>query len=240
MQANRAISVIIPCWHDHAALAALLARLNGLAQRARQQLQLLVVDAANSPDCQRICNQLGAQWLASAPCRGQQLRQGAAQAQHSILWFLHADAQLLGNPLLDVQAVMSNGAVGGFFAFRFAGPSCWQSRLLEQLIGWRNRFGTPYGDQGLFVEHSAYLACGQHSPWPLFEEVDLVSNLRGVGDFQRIEHGLLVDPRRWQRDGWWRRSLSNRLLALAHACGVSAFTLARLYQRGHRPHSLKP
>jgi len=76
MQANRAISVIIPCWHDHAALAALLARLNGLAQRARQQLQLLVVDAANSPDCQRICNQLGAQWLASAPCRGQQLRQG--------------------------------------------------------------------------------------------------------------------------------------------------------------------
>lgn len=173
--------------------------------------------------------------LASAPCRGQQLRQGAAQAQHSILWFLHADAQLLGNPLLGVQAVMSNGAVGGFFAFRFAGPSCWQSRVLEQLIGWRNRFGIPYGDQGLFVERSAYLACGQHSPWPLFEEVDLVNNLRGLGDFQCIEHGLLVDPRRWQRDGWWCRSLSNRLLALAHACGVSAFTLARLYPRGHSP-----
>src|SRR3990167_4813019 len=122
-----------------------------------------------------------------------------------------------------------------FCGFCMQMPSCWATRVLEQLIGWRNRFGTPYGDQGLFVERSAYLACGQHSPWPLFEEVDLVNNLRGLGDFQRIEHGLLVDPRRWQRDGWWCRSLSNRLLALAHACGVSAFTLARLYQRGHAP-----
>ena len=43
MQTNRAISVIIPCWHDNATLAALLTRLNGLAQRARQPLQLLVL-----------------------------------------------------------------------------------------------------------------------------------------------------------------------------------------------------
>ena len=68
----------------------------------------------------------------------------------------------------------------------------------------------------------------------------LVKNLRSLGAFKRIDHGLLVDPRRWQRDGWWKRSLLNRLLALAHACGVSAFALARLYQRNCSSQSLNP
>lgn len=240
MPASRPISVIIPCWQDDLALEALLARLNDLAQRARQRMQLLVVDAANSANCQQICQQYGAQWLVATPCRGEQLRLGAAHAQHLTLWFLHADAQLRGNPLVELQAVMASGAVGGFFTFRFSGPPCWQSRVLEWLISWRNQFGIPYGDQGLFVERSAYQACGQHSPWPLFEEVALVKNLRSLGAFRRIDHGLLVDPRRWQRDGWWKRSLLNRLLALAHACGVSAFALARLYQRNCSSQSLNP
>lgn len=50
--------------------------------------------------------------------------------------------------------------VGGDFAFHFTGARCWQSRLLEQLIGLRNRIGVPYGDQELFVEASVYRACG--------------------------------------------------------------------------------
>lgn len=234
MQADNSVSVIIPCWHDNAALEVLLGNLNDLARDTQQSLQLLVVDAANSPQCKAICQQHGAQWLASSPCRGEQLRQGAAHAQHGILWFLHADAQLAGNPLPEMQRTIAAGAAGGFFTFRFAGAPCWQSRVVEQLTGWRNHFGIPYGDQGLFVERNAYQACGQHSPWPLFEEVDLVKNLRNFGAFQRLEYGLLVNPRRWQRDGWWRRSLLNRLLAVAHAIGVSPFTLARLYQRRQR------
>lgn len=223
------ISVIIPCWRDEALLGPLLSRLHQLATRSRQVLQIIVVDAARSPSCNRLCQQHGAQWLPATPCRGEQLRLGAEHARHSILWFLHADAQLLGNPLPDIQTAVASGAVGGAFAFRFAGPSCWQSRLLERLIDWRSRFGVPYGDQGVFVETSAYLACGQHRPWPLFEEVELIKQLRQLGRFVRIGQGVQVDPRRWQRDGWWRRSLHNRLLALAYAVGVPASRLARLY-----------
>lgn len=223
------ISAIIPCWQDEAPLGQLLARLHRLAESTQQVLQLIVIDAAGSQRCREICLQYGALWLPAYPCRGEQMRLGAEHAQHSILWFLHADAQLLGNPLPAVCAAIGEGAVGGYFAFRFAGAACWQSRLLEKLIAWRNRFGVPYGDQGLFIKASAYQLCGQHSPWPLFEEVELVRRLRKVGRFVRIEKGIQVDPRRWQRDGWWRRSMRNRLLALGYSAGLSPDRLAGLY-----------
>ena len=229
---NTPISLIIPCYRDEACLAQLLMQVQALP--GADCLQVIVVDAAASPGCQQLCLQHGAQWLTAEPCRGKQLRQGAAKAIHPILWFLHADAQLQGNPLSDIRAAIDSGAKGGYFAFRFSGPGCWQSRLLERLTNWRTSFGIPYGDQGLFVEAAAYSLAGQHSPWPLFEEVALVRNLRHAGSLVCLAQGLKVDPRRWQRDGWWRRSLRNRLLATGFMLGVPASTLARLYGRPSR------
>lgn len=226
---DTSISIIIPCWQDEAELGRLLARLNQLPRRSKQSLQLVVADAARSEECHRLCLQHGAQWLPAPPCRGEQLRLDAQHARHTILWFLHADAQLQDNPLPTIRKAVKDGAVGGYFTFCFAATDCWQSRLLQWLINWRTRYGIPYGDQGLFVVANAYRASGQHSPWPLFEEVALIRQLRRRGRLARIEHGLEVDPRRWERDGWWRRSARNRLLALAHTLGVPATHLARLY-----------
>jgi hypothetical protein len=45
-----------------------------------------------------------------------------------------------------------------------------------------------------------------------------------------------VSPRRWERDGWIRRSLMNRLLALGFALGVAPDRLARMYRHGDRSH----
>ena len=227
--ADAAISLIIPCYRDEACLADLLASLRQLPSATTDALQIIVVDGANNPACRELCQQFDALWLAAAPCRGEQLRLGAANASHCLLWFLHADAQLEGDPLPAVRAALNSGATGGYFAFRFAGPGCWQGRLIEHLTNWRTRSGIPYGDQGLFVRAAAYQQAGQHSPWPLFEEVALIRGLRRQGALVQLKHGLRVDPRRWQRDGWWWRSLRNRLFALAHRLGVPASTLARRY-----------
>lgn len=224
--AELGVSVIIPCWRDEAPLARLLAQ---LAQCA-PPLQVIVVDGAQSEACRTLCERYGAQWLAARPCRGEQLRQGAQLARHAVLWFLHADAQLQGDPLAMLRSALAAGAVGGYFAFRFAGAPPWQGRVLAWLVNLRTRFGTPYGDQGLFALRRAYFAAGEHAPWPLFEEVRLVRGLRKLGAFRRLGAGVLVDPRRWQRDGWWRRSLRNRLLVLGYALGVPVERLARLYQ----------
>lgn len=223
------ISVIIPCWRDELPLAQLLPRLVSLLQTPGMGGEIIVVDGASSESCRALCLRYNAAWLPTEPCRGKQLRLGASQARFPILWFLHADAHIDGNPLSSIQAALGSGVSGGYFRFRFAGKPGWQGSLLERLISLRNHVGVPYGDQGLFVTAQAYRRCGQHSPWPLFEEVELVKRLRSEGRFTRLEDGVHVDPRRWHRDGWWRRSLRNRWLAFQFACGVPAERLAERY-----------
>ncbi len=227
------LSVIIPCYGDEQPLARLLAQLTGQAGREDQVLQVIVVDAARREDCRALCQAFGAEWLPADPCRGLQLRAGAARAQHGRLWFLHADAQLCATPFAALHAALDQGAAGGYFAFRLSGRHGWQGRWLERLTSWRVRapLGVPYGDQGLFTTRAAYQAVGGHAPWPLFEEVPLVRGLRRLGRLACVDRGLQVDPRRWQRDGWWRRSLLHRLLALGFLCGVAPAQLARWQRR---------
>jgi hypothetical protein len=49
-----------------------------------------------------------------------------------------------------------------------------------------NRFGLCYGDAALFVRRRDYEAVGGFRTFPLFEDLDLVSRLRGRGRFVGI------------------------------------------------------
>jgi rSAM/selenodomain-associated transferase 2 len=220
-------SAIIPCYHDEVKLANLLNQLQSLPH---QPLEAVVVDGAADEACRKVCDQYGARWLPSEPCRGRQLLAGAALAQGDALWFLHADNRLPPDPVMAMDLALKLGAVGGYFRFRFDTPRAWPALLLEPAIAFRCRFGVPYGDQGLFMTRQAYSGAGGHSPWPLFEEVSLVRGLRRLGRFLPLREPLFVDPRRWHRDGWWHRTWVNRNLALAFACGVTPSQLATRYR----------
>lgn len=226
------VSIIIPCYNDEQKLAQLLAQIR---QWPNTPHEVTVVDGAASQSCQEVCHEYGANWLASGPCRGRQLLTGAAMAQGDVLWFLHADARLPKNPITLIELTLEKGAIGGYFKFRFDAPRAWPAVFLEPAIALRCRFGIPYGDQGLFMTRQAYVAAAGHAPWPLFEEVPLVKGLRRLGNFVALDEPILVDPRRWQRDGWWRRTCENRRLALAFAWGHSPDELAARY-RSHITH----
>ncbi len=143
--------------------------------------EIIVVDGADSERCHEICNQYSAHWLASEPCRGEQLRVGAALAKSEVLWFLHADARFSKNSLVAMTSALEQGAVGGYFRFRFDVPRAWPALILEPAIALRCRYGVPYGDQGIFVLRHVYKKAGGHGPWPLFEEVPLVRRVRRFG-----------------------------------------------------------
>jgi len=164
-------------------------------------------------------------------CRGTQLHSGATAANNPILWFLHADSWPAVNSATTIRDHTAAGAVGGYFRFRFLGPRGWFKRLLEWTINARSGVGIPYGDQGLFTTAAAYEHTGGFARQPLFEEVQLVKQLRKSGSFIGVAATIGVSPRRWERDGWLRRTVENRLLALGHALGISPYRLARVYQR---------
>ena len=60
----------------------------------------------------------------------------------------------------------------------------------------------------------------------------LLKGLQRQGRFDVLPLTILVSDRRWQRDGWLMRTLSNRLLALGFAIGVPPARLARWFPRG--------
>jgi rSAM/selenodomain-associated transferase 2 len=229
------VSIIVPVYRDTPALAALLARLHRLAP----DCQLLVVDAGADADCEVLCRSQGALWIPSQPCRGAQLNQGASVASGDVLWFLHADALPAPGALAALRGAVVAGAVGGAFRFSLPGARGLAARLIELGTALRIRLGgMVYGDQGLFATREAFFACGGFAEAGLFEEVPLVRALRRRGHFAVLRLPIGVSPRRWQRDGWWRRTWHNRKLALAFACGVPAEKLAGRYFHRSDPDDL--
>jgi rSAM/selenodomain-associated transferase 2 len=226
--AGVAVGIVVPTWRDDAALATLLPRLAALEP---PPLEVLVVDGAASEVTRALVEGAGARWLASPPGRGTQLNRGARAVRGEVLWFVHADAGVAADSLAAIAGALGAGADGGAFRFRFGGPSSATKRLLERAIAWRCRHGVAYGDQGLFARRAAFERAGGFAEQPLFEEVSLVRALRAGGRFALLDAPILVSPRRWEQDGYWRRTLSNRLLALGHAAGISPRRLAEWYRR---------
>lgn len=221
------VSVIIPVVADNEALARLL---NSLYKLENPPDEIVVVDGGASSSCRSLARRFSCVYVNARRGRGHQLHAGALRASSDILWFLHADASPPDNALALIRAQHTAGSAGGYFNFRFTGTGTWYKSALACLINLRARFGTPYGDQGLFAARSAYDAAGGFADVPLFEEVPLVRALRRQGSFACMPAGIGVSPRRWERDGWIRRTLANRLLALGYTLGIPPYRLARRYQ----------
>jgi rSAM/selenodomain-associated transferase 2 len=226
---NSAVGIVIPVHTDLEALRALLGRIGAWRDRPAE----IVVVATESPtELAELCTRHGCRLLHCRANRGEQLDRGARASAAPILWFLHVDAAPPEQALAEIRAAVAAGAAGGCLRFAFQGPRAWYKNAIERLVALRIRCGgIPYGDQGLFAQRPAYLAAGGFRHEPLFEEVGLVRGIRQIGPFQVLTAPSGVATRRWDRDGWWRRTWHNRWLALCHACGVSAQRLAKSYDR---------
>ncbi len=228
------VSVIIPTLEEDAALKGLLARIGQLDPPADE---LIVVDGMAAESCQLVCRNAGALWIPAHPGRGGQLALGAACAQSEVLWFLHPGCEPPLAAVGTIRRSLAEGAVGGYFRFRFAGPATPFKRLLERCIAWRCRWGMARGDQGLFATRAAYAATPGFAVQPLFEEAALVQALKRTRRFVALSLPVTVSPERWERDGYLRRVLIDRLLALGFSFGISPARLAR-WRGGRLPQAI--
>lgn len=230
------VVVIVPTWHDDEELLELLACLGSLDAPPEH---IVVVDGASSGPTAEVCRRGHAQWLPSAPGRGVQLSAGVLAAQRILgktqarpadaLWFLHTDCRPHRRAACAIREAIMRGEAGGYFRFRFGGSPGLLKTLLERCIALRCRMGMVYGDQAIFVTRTAYEASPGLDRQPLFEEVPLVRHLKRRGRFAALKMPIIVSPRRWERDGFLRRTLQNRSLALGYTLGIPASRLARWY-----------
>jgi rSAM/selenodomain-associated transferase 2 len=229
--AEPAITVIIPVLNDAAALASLLPTL-----AADPSVEVIVVDGAESPDpAMEALRQRHSEvrWMRSAPGRGRQMNRGAAVAHGRWLVFLHADTRLsAGWDNLLRRLDEHREIVGGSFRFALDSPAYW-ARVIEWGVRIRVRlFSLPYGDQALFVRRTVFKELGGYRELPLMEDVDFIRRLRRHGRLEHARVRAVTSARRWERDGWARRTLENWLLVTLFLAGQPAERLAHRYHRG--------
>lgn len=227
---------IVPTWHDDEELLELLRCLQGLDAPPER---VIVVDGASSERTADLCRRGNAQWLASPAGRGVQLSEGVLAAQQFLgelrqqpvdaFWFLHTDCRPHRQAACAIREAVMRGQAGGYFRFRFGGSPAALKTLLERCIALRCRMGMVYGDQAIFVTRAAYEDSPGLDRQPLFEEVPLVRHLKRSSRFTALELPITVSPRRWERDGFLRRTLQNRSLALGYTLGIPVSRLARWY-----------
>jgi rSAM/selenodomain-associated transferase 2 len=236
------VSVIIPVRGDAPALATLLAdcadHADGADSDSADYAELEVIVSCAWPVDPATVDVLrrhpSVRCIEAAPGRGSQLNAGAAVARGEWLWFVHADSRLPDAWLEAFRNLdrLPSAVVGGAFRFRLDSHA-WQARVLERGVALRVRwFNLPYGDQGIFVRRDIFAQLGGFRAIPLMEDVEFMGRLKAAGELRHLTLSLVTSARRWERDGWWRRSVKNLATLLLYRLGVSPDRLARRYY-GH-------
>jgi rSAM/selenodomain-associated transferase 2/rSAM/selenodomain-associated transferase 1 len=220
------VSVVVPVWRDHDSLGRLL----GNSDLTGCEL-IVSVPLGESATYRDARGRFANVHLVEGP-RGRaiQMNTGAAAATGRWLLFLHADSRLPAEwQAVFRQAELDPRVVGG--AFRFALDSRDpRARILE--LGVRLRvqlLKMPYGDQGIFVRRDVFDRIGGFARLPLMEDVELMRRLPRAGALHFPSMPVVTSARRWERDGWLWRSLSNLMLASSYMLGASPSRLAQRY-----------
>jgi rSAM/selenodomain-associated transferase 2 len=210
------ISVIIPVYRDAEALS------RSLAVIPFGNAETIIVVADDDESCAALrMGHPGIRWMHAPRGRARQMNAGAAVARGGWLLFLHADTALPSGwqAVVERAAADPNVTVG---CFRFALDSAsWFARLIE--LGVRVRvliFRLPYGDQALFIRRDVFAKLGGYSDLPIMEDVDLIRRLRVTGRLFAASEQAVTSARRWEEDGWLRRTVRHLSLIARYFAGI--------------------
>lgn len=225
------LSIVVPALNAAGHLAAMDRALAGWCARTGSQPERILVDGGSDDDTVAVAHSLGWQVVDSKRGRGRQLAAGAAAATAPWLLFLHADTCLGAEWVSAVrhhQQTDPAGATAGYFAFRLDDPDR-QARRLERCVAGRcRRMALPYGDQGLLVHRTLYMAVGGYRHQPLMEDVNLVRRLGGKR-LRLLPARAVTAADRYRRDGYRARPRRNVTLLVLYFMGVPTSLLAKLY-----------
>jgi len=103
------------------------------------------------------------------------------------------------------------------------------SSLIEQLVHLRCKlFGTPYGDQGLFLRRCLFEKTGGFPDWPTLEDLGIIKRLRKRGMVRITREPAVTSSRRWRNGGTVRTFLKHQAMLAGFFLRVPVRLLARI------------
>ena len=220
------VSIVIPTWNEAGCIAETIRSLRG------QQPSEIIVADGGSTDATVELAQGADRVLTSAPARAFQMNAGAAVARGDGLLFLHADCRLEQGALGALERALANPEViAGCFTMRVDAEG-WGFRSIDACATARVRWtGVVYGDQGLFLRRADFFRLGGYPPIRFMEDVFFSRRLARRGHVAVVNKRIYVSPRRWQKVGLARQTLTNWTLTARALAGISPDRLAEHYPR---------
>lgn len=219
------VSIIIPALNEADLIGATL---DAVAQLSGS-VEVVVVDGGSDDDTREIARAVGVKVIGSERGRGIQLQTGAREALGQILWFVHADTIVPKESVEQIVEALSDPAViAGNFNIHFSGSGravSFMTWLYPQL----RRLGLWYGDSAIFVRREAYDRVGEFKALAIFEDLDLVRELRRIGKFVHLSSTVVTSSRRFAEGSFVVTFTRWVFLQLLYWLGVSPNTLGRFY-----------
>ncbi len=220
------VSVIIPTLNEEQSIGRTLEALT----HASRNIEVIVVDGGSNDATIDIAQRCGARVIPSARGRGIQMHNGARVARAQTLLFLHADTEVPPDAIEQITELLARDrlAVGGNCNIRFDGESR-AARLMTWLYPRLEKIGLCYGDSGIFVRASVYKEIGGFKPFPIFEDVDLVSRLKRRGRMVHLPVAVVTSSRRFEKRSFALTFARWSILQGLYWIGIRPRFLNRLY-----------
>jgi len=222
------LSIIVPALNEQDCLGRLLPYLRAIAPGCK----IIVCDGGSADSSREVAAGFG-RVISATRGRASQMNAGAQAGAGDVLWFLHADCRPHPDSVEALTRALSDPAVvGGGFEYSLDGPGL-RFRAAECLSNSKNRrLGLLYGDMGIFVRRTAFVAMDGYRDIPLMEDMDFSRRLKRLGKIVILSQTMETSARRWLEEGFWTCALRTWVLQAAWAFGVSPHRLARYYRFG--------
>lgn len=223
------ISVIIPTLNEEKHIGTLLEFLTNHAQK--DQFEVIVVDGKSDDNTAAITKSFDVPLYFADPCsRAIQLNSGAEQANGDILYFVHADVQLVPSFVDDIIKSVSEGKESGCYRFKFDQPS----NPLLHINGFFTRFPFKWcrgGDQTLFITKEAFGKInGFDERFVIMEDYDLLDRIEQKNiAFQIIPKSVKVSARKYEENSYLKVQLANLKAMKMYKKGVSPISIKKFY-----------
>jgi len=229
---SRKISIIIPVLNEGAGINKTIEHLNGLMETTGVPAEIIVVDGNPEGKTIAVIRDKSVIKAVEKTGRASQMNRGAVLADGEIFLFLHADTRLPEEGFkLIVAACARHPRTAGAFDLAIASEKS-VFRLIETMANVRSHVtGIPYGDQGLFFTAGYFRELGGFAEVPIMEDVEIMRRVKKNGDkIIFLKQTVRTSPRRWEKEGVWKCTFRNWLLASLYVLGVAPERLAKFYR----------
>ena len=223
------ISVIIPTLNEAESIAQRIEFIKRYGGNA--VIEIIVADGQSTDATVSLAKLVGGIVLqSSSQSRATQMNLGAKKAAGDVLYFVHADVQLIPSFVLDIQGSLKNGFDAGCYRYRFDNQR-WGLKLMSFFTRF-DRIMCRGGDQTLFIKSEVFRSLqGFDEQFTIMEDYDFILRLKKNNKFRIIPKEVVVSARKYETNSWLRVQSANLIIFIMFFLKCSPDSMKKRYKK---------